>query len=140
MIDKVFIDSNIWIYLFTNEDNPKCKVAEQFIRENGVKNILIISYQIINEVTNVLKRKKFTETEIRYIIENISKMCVIQDYSKEILLFASELREKFKFSIWDSLIVSCASISGCSLLISEDMQNQMRIKGLTIKNIFDNLP
>jgi len=106
MTDKVFIDSNVWIYLFTNE------------------------------ITNVLKRKKFTETEIRYIIESISKICVIQDYSKEILLFASELRENYNFSVWDSIVVSCASISGCCLLISEDMQNKMKIKGLTIKNIF----
>jgi len=136
MTDKVFIDSNVWIYLFTNEDNFKCKMAEQFILGNSVKNIFVISYQVINEITNVLKRKNFTEIEIRYIIENISKICVIQDYSKEILLFASELRENYNFSVWDSIIVSCASTSGCCLLISEDMQNKMKIKGLAINNIF----
>jgi len=136
MTNKMFIDSNIWIYLFTNEDNSKCIMAEKFIRENSNINILIISYQVINEITNVLIRKKFAESEIRYIIESILKICVIQDYSKEVLLFASELRENYSFSFWDSLIVSCASISGCSLLISEDMQNQMKINELTIKNIF----
>ena len=136
MNDKLFIDSNVWIYLFTNEDNIKCKIAEHFIQENSLKNILVISYQVLNEVTNVLKRKKFTEYEIRFIIESISNICVIQDYSKEILLQASELRENHHFSLWDSLIVSCASSSGCRFLISEDMQNNMVINRLTIKNVF----
>jgi len=136
MTDKLFIDSNVWIYLFTNEDNNKCKIAEHFIQENSFNNILVTSYQVINEVTNVLKRKKYIESKIRFIIEGISNICVIQDYSKVILLLASELREKHHFSLWDSLIVSCASISGCRFLISEDMQNEMKIRKLTIKNIF----
>jgi len=71
-----------------------------------------------------------------YGIESITKFCVIRDYSKEILLLASELREKHYFSLWDSLIVSCALTSGCIFLLSEDMQNKMKIKELTIKNIF----
>ena len=81
MIDKIFVDSNVWVYLFSNEDNVKCKIAENFITENISKNILVISYQVINEVSNVLKKKKFNESGIRLVIENMAKICVIQDYS-----------------------------------------------------------
>jgi len=136
LFDKLFIDSNVWVYLFTNEDSVKCKIAEQFIQQNCLKNVLVVSYQVINEITNVLKRKKYTESEIRFIIESILEICIVQDCSKETLLLASKLRENHHFSLWDSLIVACASISGCCFLISEDMQNNMTINGLTIKNIF----
>ena len=92
MIDKIFVDSNVWIYLFADVNNPKCKIAEKFISDNAITNIIVISYQVLNEVCNVLNKKKFTEPDIRLVIENMAKICVIQDYSKDIALSASNLR------------------------------------------------
>jgi|GEM_PF-3045273 len=43
LADKIFIDSNIWIYIFCKEDNYKCQISENFIRENSLKNIIVIS-------------------------------------------------------------------------------------------------
>lgn len=136
MIDKIFIDSNAWIYLFTNEDNVKCKTAENFIAGNTLNNILVISFQVINEVTNVLKRKNFSEPDIRLVIENMTKICLIQDYSKDIALLASDLREQNLFSFWDSHIVASAISAKCVQLISEDMQDEQIINGVKINNIF----
>ena len=43
----------------------------------------------------------------------------------------------YAFSYWDSLVISSALESGCSILYSEDMQNgQVINKKLTIKNPF----
>lgn len=43
----------------------------------------------------------------------------------------------YVFSYWDSLVISSALESGCSILYSEDMQNgQVINKKLTIKNPF----
>jgi len=136
MTDRIFIDSNVWVYLFTHEDGSKCKVAEQFISENGSRIALVISPQVINEVTNVLSRKKFSELNIRSVIEQLSQICIVQDYSKDIALLASEIREKHSFSFWDSHIIASAITSQCSLLASEDMQDSRVIGGLTIRNIF----
>jgi predicted nucleic acid-binding protein len=136
MTDKIFVDSNVWIYLFTNDDGTKCKIAEHFILENSINNILVISYQVINEVTNVLKKKGFTESQIRFVIESMSKICIIQDYSKDIILQASALREKHAFSFWDSLIIAGASTFQCSCLVSEDMQDNRIINKVIIRNIF----
>jgi predicted nucleic acid-binding protein len=43
------------------------------------------------------------------------------------------------FSFWDSLIVEAALQSGCSQLLSEDMQNGLMIDSLTISNPFLNI-
>ncbi|MDR3049695.1 MAG: PIN domain-containing protein [Elusimicrobiota bacterium] len=136
MKDRIFIDSNIWIYLFVHQDNPKSKVSRQFIVENYNKNILVISYQAINEVSNVLKGKGFSETDIRFVIENMSDYCNIYDYSKDIVIFASELREKHSVSFWDSHIVASALMAQCNVLASEDMQDNQKIENLTIANPF----
>ena len=136
MRDSIFIDSNVWVYLFSADDENKRNIAEQFIKTNGNKNIFVISFQVINEVTNVLIRKKFSEPNIRELVALLTKICVIQDYSKDIVFLASSLREKHFFSFWDSHIVASAITAKCTLLASEDMNDGFIINGMTIKNIF----
>ncbi|HNM06920.1 MAG TPA: PIN domain-containing protein, partial [Leptospiraceae bacterium] len=46
-----------------------------------------------------------------------------------------EIKERYKFSFWDSLIISSALENNCKILYSEDMQNgQVIMDQLTIKN------
>jgi predicted nucleic acid-binding protein len=135
-MERLFVDSNVWVYLFTAEDIVKCKIAEDFIRQNANENVLVISFQVVNEVANTLKRRSFTESQIRYVIENMFNLCLVQDNSRDIVFLASELREKHTFSFWDSLIIAVASISQCNRLISEDMQHGRIINGVAVTNIF----
>jgi len=138
MKDKIFVDSNIWIYLFTSDNVSKNDLARKFISENITKeNVLVISYQVINEVGAVLKRKKkFDEAKIRFVFETMLDLCVIQDFSQEIITKASILRDTMSISYWDSIIIATASEYSCEYLTSEDMQNGQRISNLTIHNIF----
>jgi len=139
MKDKIFIDSNIWIYLFASDDISKNELARNFITDNSAKgNILVISYQVINEVGSVLKRKKgFSEAKIQFVIDTMLDLCVIQDFSREIIIKASMLRDKIRVSYWDSIIIATAIESGCQSLTSEDLQNGQKIQGITIVNIFN---
>ena len=138
MKDKIFVDSNIWIYLFTSDDILKNELARKFIVENTTKgSILVISYQVINEVGAVLKRKKkFNEEKIRFVFNAMVDLCVIQDFSQEIITKASIMRDTMSVSYWDSIIIATASKSGCIYLTSEDLQDGQKIQGVTIINIF----
>jgi predicted nucleic acid-binding protein len=31
MTDKLFVDSNIWLYIFLDNADPKCKIASDYI-------------------------------------------------------------------------------------------------------------
>ena len=138
MKEKIFVDSNVWIYLFTSNEVSKNTIARNFITENSLNNnILIISYQVLNEVAAVLKiKKKFSEEKIRFVIETMLNLCVVQDFTKNILLKASALRDEHNFSYWDSLIVATAAEANCNKLYSEDMQHRQAVSGLIIHNIF----
>jgi len=139
MGEKIFVDSNVWIYLFTSNEISKNSVARSYIAENSLNNnILVISYQVLNEVAAVLKSKKmFSEEKIRFVVETMLDLCVVQDFTKKILLKASVLREEHAFSYWDSLIVATAAEANCNKLSSEDMQHGRKILGLKIHNIFN---
>ena len=138
MKNKIFVDSNVWIYLFTSDDVSKNELARNFISDNSAKgNIFVISYQVINEVGAVLKRKKkFTEDKIQFVVDVMLDLCVIQDFSREIIINASVLRDKMMVSYWDSLIMAAAIESGCQFLTSEDLQNGQETQGISIINIF----
>jgi len=135
MMDRIFIDTNIWLYLFLQDSSSKYKIVEKFFSEND-KNLMFISYQVINEVTNQLIRNNFDETIVRENIDCLYKICIIHNFSKDTLFLASSLREKYSFSFWDSMIVSSAKNCGCTVLASEDMQDGLKIDNMIIRNIF----
>jgi predicted nucleic acid-binding protein len=138
MQDKYFFDSNIWLYLFLEKGSKKSVTAKQYIEKSVLNNQIVISWQVINEVCVNLLKKEFTEQQLLSIVEWLYKIATIQDFSQEMLLKASSLREQFSISYWDSLIVSAALASNCRLLYSEDMQDGLKIGNLTIRNIFAN--
>lgn len=39
-------------------------------------------------------------------------------------------------SFWDSVLVATADEAGCSLILSEDMHDGMRLGGVTVRNPF----
>jgi predicted nucleic acid-binding protein len=46
------------------------------------------------------------------------------------------LREETGFSFYDALVVTAAIETGCSVLLSEDLQHGREVKGVTIVNPF----
>jgi len=132
MTDKTFVDSNVWLYLFTADSERKSKAAREYIINN--RN-LVISFQVLNEVCCVLKKKQYTEPEIRNVANDLIQICEVCDCSAETITLASKLREKYSFSYWDSHIVASALASQCKVLASEDMQHGLRVEGLLVENV-----
>jgi len=138
MQNRIFIDSNIWLYLILQDDDEKYKIIEKYLIKNNLNSTFIITYQVINEVANIMLKNNFTEIEVRENIEYLFKVCTLQDFTKEIMLTASSVREKYSISFWDSIIIGSAIFAKCDLLISEDMQDGLMIDNkLLIKNIFE---
>ena len=129
-----FIDTNIWLYSFIQSD--KTDVAKNIIESCDI----VISTQIINEMcVNLIKKAGISEKSIQTLIESLYKRYPISELSREILLKASNIREKFQFSFWDSIIAASALDCDADILISEDMQSGFKLENkLTIINPFLN--
>lgn len=99
---------------------------------------IVVSVQVINEVSaNLLKKAGFTEQEIRELVDSFYQLYTVMPLTQEVLLDASSLRERYRLSYWDSLIVASARASNASIIYSEDMHNGLVIDGtLTILNPF----
>ncbi|HXG83882.1 MAG TPA: PIN domain-containing protein [Pyrinomonadaceae bacterium] len=125
---KAFIDSNVWLYALTDENDERNGQAEKLIK--AIAESVCVSAQVINEVCLNLKRKASAdEAEINRLIRSFYLDYKVIEQNQEILLKASELRMKYDFSFWDGLIVAAALAANAEILYSEDMQN-----GLIIEN------
>ena len=51
------------------------------------------------------------------------------DISINIFIVAYDIKKRYKFSWWDSLIVSTALENDCNTLLSEDLQHNQLIEG-----------
>ena len=137
MPDKVFIDSNIILYLYSEDELFKQHKAQEIL---DIHNNTIISTQVINEVSNVLFKKfRLSAIDVEKVILEIDKNMKIVDYSLKTQINAVRLKDKYGFQYYDALIVSTALEQGCSILFSEDMQNNQIINNsLQIINPFHN--
>ena len=86
---------------------------------------------------NLLKKLNFNEDQIKKFINSCYTRYEIINFSQEILITASDIRRRYKYSYYDSLIISAALKGNCTVLFSEDMQHKQIIENrLTIINPF----
>ncbi|MCC6134296.1 MAG: PIN domain-containing protein [Candidatus Contendobacter sp.] len=133
MSGDFFVDSNIWLYAFMDESSPKHTPARALIEQDRV----VLSTQVINEVcSNLIRKADYTEPEIQQTIQNLAAIYPILDITLPIIRQASKLRVAYRLSYWDSLILATAQDAGCSVVYSEDMQDNLKIAALIIRNPF----
>lgn len=127
MIDKVFVDSNLWIYLYDTKNEIKQRKIEKVINDNF--DTISISSQVLNEIYSILTKKiKLIHSDIKKIIvETITNFDVAEIGILDVMK-AMDIKEKYGFSYWDSLIIASALENQCNVLFSEDMQHGQEIE------------
>ena len=129
---KRFLDTNILIYAFAADD-PRSARAESLVADGGV-----IGVQVLNEFTNVARRK------LRWHWDQIeASLAVIDELFGPVAPLTTAIhargvvlaRER-ELSVYDALIVAAALEAGCQLLLSEDLQHGQKFGTLTVDNPF----
>ncbi|MBV5348457.1 PIN domain-containing protein [bacterium] len=136
MTDKVFLDTNVLIYAYSVDEKEKQEKATQLL--NFYSEQLIISNQVLNEISNTLFKKfRKTSLEVRNVILEISSALTVVNFHLKTQLVAITIKERYGLQFYDSLIIATALEYGCTKLISEDMQHGLVIDNcLTIENPF----
>lgn len=104
----------------------KAKAIIESINEDSE---LVVSTQILNEIYVNLLKHKVTEKNILNSINSILESCYqIISIDLKLLQVGWELKNEYKLSYWDSLVVAAAFLSDSKILFSEDMQEGLIIK------------
>lgn len=136
---KEFWDSNLWVYLFTVSTDPQdISKQSKLLSMLSATPDITVSAQVINELANVLLQKfKYDENRVETIIDHVSHSVEVQALTLTLSKIALALRQKYRFSWFDALIVASALEAGCKVLFTEDMQDGLVVEGaLVISNPF----
>lgn len=134
-----FFDSNVLIYTFDDIALQKQEIAQELIKNALRDGSGVISYQVVQEVLNVLTRKLPLSMDVgdatRYLANTLEPLWRVQP-SAELFRAGLGVQARYQLGFYDSLIIAAALDAGCTRLYSEDMQHGQRIEGLTIENPF----
>ena len=134
MNDSIFLDTNILVYLYS-EDEPE--------KQSIVLNIFdkvhcVTSTQVLNEFCAVCLRKlRMPSSQVLQSIIEIIENCELCYIDIEIIQKALSLNDKYGYTYYDCLVLASAIFCGCKYFYSEDMQhNQCIERNLIILNPF----
>ncbi|MFM7631835.1 MAG: PIN domain-containing protein [Betaproteobacteria bacterium] len=127
-----FFDTNLLLYLFSSSAK-KADTVESLITEGGT-----ISVQVLNEFAAVARRKlNMTIAEISETVDTLTQTLKVVPLTLDIHRRGLELADRYGYSVYDAMILAAALDSGCTQLLTEDLQHQQRIEStLDIVNPF----
>ena len=133
-----FFDTNILVYARDERYPEKLKTARAYLEAFWEKGEARTSAQVLNEyfvtVTSKLKPGLSTHDAWQDIRGFMTwKPPALDD---EVLREAYYIYNKYRFSWWDSLIVSAALKAKVQFLFSEDLSHGQQVEQLTIVNPF----
>jgi predicted nucleic acid-binding protein len=139
MTDRIFIDTNLWVYLFSDDIEKRRAVCE--LTRDNFKTIHVSS-QVLGELFNILTKKNITGLEkAQKIVGRISNDFFVLSIDKEIVKDAITVKLRYGYSYWDSLIIASALKVEARILYSEDLHHNHTIENeLKILNPFVTLP
>ena len=140
MSDRVFLDTNIFVYSIDSSpvQSDKRDRARGLIREHLETEAGVISIQVFQEFFAASTSKIPSPLSIEEALEFMHYISAFEIVipNLDMVIAAIGLLQKHGFSFWDAMIVQSAVIADCTLLLTEDFQHGFQLGPLTIKNPF----
>ena len=136
MSARSFFDTNVLIYADDRSAPAKRRRAVELVAEHRRAGTGVVSLQVLQEYFVAATRKlQVDAATARRKVELLSEFDVAAPDLADILA-AIDLHRLHGFSFWDALVFRAAKQSGCTVLLSEDLQDRREVDGVRIVNPF----
>jgi predicted nucleic acid-binding protein len=137
MLTAAFIDTNILLYAASDGrlEPEKTRLARQLLRHRR----WAVSMQVVQEFHVNATRKVALGISSRHAAEVIDGLLerVVVDTTRELLVRAVVLQNRFMLHYYDAAICQAAIAAGYRLLFSEDMTSEEVYDQVMVLNPFD---
>jgi predicted nucleic acid-binding protein len=132
-----FVDTNLLVYAVDPREPEKQRSASDLLRRIVRDHTLVLSPQSLNECYHVLavRRRVATTDEVRRFVSFLNEFCTAP-YDFETTRLAWVIGDRHGFGWWDCILLASASLARCEVFLSEDMQHEQAVEGLTILSPF----
>ena len=130
-----FVDTNLLVYARDPQREPaKHQQARTWLERLWREHSGRLSTQVLNEYYAVVTQKltpsltpEEAQTEIRTFF-----VWRPQPLDTATIERAWHIQARYRFNWWDALIVAAAQLSHCTYLLTEDLQADQQLDGLTV--------
>ena len=132
---RAFLDTNVIIYFYSENELNKRTIAHSVLNDHSC----VTSIQALNEASNVwYKKSGWSGAKIKEHLDNIELVCdEIIPVKRSIIDEALDLKDHYRYSYYDCLMLATALDMNCDIIYTEDMSNDQIIDGkLKIVNPF----
>lgn len=136
----VFVDSNVFLYAVDAGETEKQPAAAAWRAALWRTRRGRISFQVLQEFYVKATRKwpKAADATRAEIYDLMAWKPVV--VGAGVLLEAWKIQDRYRFSFWDSLIVSAAKAASCRFVLTEDLQHGQNLDGIEIISPFRSDP
>ncbi len=137
MTERVFADTNVWVYLVDNDEPVKqARAREVLAPRSGVRHVT--SAQVMSEFYVTATRKlgrPASEDVAARIVERIARLDVVPIDAGRVRAAIDGARA-WGLSYWDALIVVAAQAGGGTRLLTEDLADGVTYGTVRVENPF----
>jgi predicted nucleic acid-binding protein len=133
---RVAVDSNILIYAEGLNDSRRQDIANELLNAIGAENIVLPLQAAGETFLALLRSAEHTRESASARIARWTSGYAVQETTSEVFARAIDLVRRHGLQVWDSIILSAASVAGAAFLLSEDMQDGFRFRQTIVLNPF----
>ena len=116
------------------DDADKIDRARDVMARLGGTVWFVVPTQVLGELFNVLTRTGLSREAAKAIVVRFHDTFEPASGGAATMMAALDLAVLTQLQVWDALIVNTAADAGCAVLLTEDMQDGFRWRGLTLIN------
>ncbi len=141
-MNTVFVDSNVLVYSRDAGAPKKREAALRWLEQLWETRAGRVSTQVLQEFYVAATQKLENRIGPAAARADVDSLVAWNPLPGDLSLITSawDIEDRFGFSFWDAQIVAAAQRSGCSHLLTEDLQDGQTIDGLTVIDPFRHLP
>jgi predicted nucleic acid-binding protein len=131
---NVALDTNVLAYA-EGVNGVAARDAALRLLETLPRESTFVPVQALGELYNVLvKRARRSQADAAAAVLSWGDAFPLIESSNDVMLAATDLSRTHKLGIWDAVILSAAADARCRLLLSEDLQEGLTWRGVTVTN------
>ena len=132
-----FADTNLIVYTVDPGEPEKRRHSKDLLTQIINRHSLVLSPQSLNECYRVVTEKRglMPRNEAQLFVFALSEFC-LAPYDIDVTRKAWQIQDRNGFGWWDCTLLASALSARCDIFLSEDMQHERTVDGLTILNPF----
>lgn len=138
MADRIFVDTNVLVYSRDTSEPPKQKQAIAWMEYLWKTGKGRLSIQVLEEFYVTVTEKLKPGLDRNSARSDVRSLLAWRPLpiDARVIVGAWPFQERYRFSWWDSLIVSAAQLMECQYLLTEDFQEAQEVGSIQVVNPF----